>query len=271
MHSQEFNMINIDHGEFMKKIFQFVVFLASLSLVSFFSATAETMPQTNTAVGDFDSIFWWLEYATQQADTITDPNWRDDVYGWLGRAQAMAGDIDGANASASAISNMQNRVYIHMAAAKTSYKKGNMSGYKTSMEQAKSAALSKRSVESAIFMNSNMITTYLDCNDVNGATSYTETLRDNPESPKGYHDVQMAYREIAAHFACNGNIKNADLVLNNNIKPSGKDNALVDIAEACVRKNNIAVAEHFTEKPGTFEKPGKTRDVYLFFFLLAAA
>lgn len=236
-----------NYGGSMKKIFQFVVLTTSLTLVTFFPAIAKTTPQTNATVSDFDSISWWLRYAVEQAGTITDPNCGDDVYGWLGRMQAIAGDIDGANASASAISNMQNRVYIHIAAAKTSYKKGNIAGYKTSIEQAKSTALSKRSVASAIFMNSNMITAYLDCNDVNGAKSYTETLRDNPESPKGYHDVQMAYRKIAGYFACNGNVKDANVIVNDNIKPLGKDNALVEIAETCVRKGKITVAEQFAE------------------------
>ncbi|MBN2455267.1 MAG: hypothetical protein JXB29_01815, partial [Sedimentisphaerales bacterium] len=222
--------------------------ITSLNLITFFPAIAKTTPQANVAVGNFDSISWWLGYAVQQADIITDPNCKDDVYGLLGRMQAMAGDVDGANASASAISNRRGRIYVHIAAAKISYKKGNISGYKKSMEQAKSAALSKGSVESQIFMNSNMIIAYLDCNDVNGATSYTETLRDNPEVQKGYHDVQLAYRKIAAYLACNGNVKDANFVVNNNIKPSGKDAALVEIAETCVRKGNIAVAEQFVER-----------------------
>lgn len=232
-----------NHGGFMKKIFQFVVLL-----VIFFPAIAKTTPQTNVAVGNFDSISWWLGYAVQQADTITDPNCKDDVYGWLGRMQARAGDVDGANTSASAISNMQKRIYVHIAAAKTSYKKGNISGYKKSMEQAKLAALSEKTMEAAIFTNSAMTTAYLDCNDVDGAKSYTETLRDNPEAPKGYHDVQMAYRKIAAYLAWNGNVKDANLVVNDNIKPSGKDAALVEIAETCARKGNIAVAEQFAER-----------------------
>lgn len=237
-----------NHGGFMKNIFQVVILLASFTLVTFFPAIAKTTPQTNVSVGNFDSISWWLGYAVLQADSVTDPNCKDDVYGWLGRMQARAGDVDGANTSASAISNMRKRIYVHIAAAKTSYKKGNISAYKTSMEQAKAAALSKRSVESAIFMNSNMITACLDCNDVNGAKSYTEILRDNPEAPKGYHDVQMAYRKIAAYIAWNGNAKDANLVVNDNIKPSGKDNALVEIAETCVRKGNLPVAEQFVEQ-----------------------
>jgi uncharacterized protein HemY len=239
---------NSDQGGFMKKIFQSVVLPASLTLVTFFPAIAKTTPQTNVAVGNFSSISWWLGYAVKQADMVTDPNCRNDVYGWLGRMQARAGDVNGAMASASAISNRRKRIYVYIAAAKTSYKKGNISGYKKNMEQAKSAALFKESVESHMFMNSNMITAYLDCKDVNEAISYTETLRDNPEVQKGYHDVQLAYRKIAAYLACNGNVKDANFIVNNNIKPSGKDNALVEIAETCVRKGDIAVAEQFAER-----------------------
>ena len=146
-----------NHGGFMKKIFQFVVLLASLILVTIFSAIAKTTPHTNVAVGNINSISWWLGYAVQQADTITDLNCKDEIYGHLGRTQALAGDIDGANASASAISNRGKSVYIHIAAAKTSFKKGNIPGYKKSMEQARSAALAIESVASQIFMNSNMM------------------------------------------------------------------------------------------------------------------
>ena len=223
----------------------FIVLLTSLALVPFLPAAATE---------NYDSISWWLEYAAQQADTITDPNDRNDAYGCLGRIQARVGDVDGATASASAISDRRNRISIYIAAAKTSYKQGNINGYKENMELAKSAALAIESFESQIFMNSNMTTAYLDCNDVNGAISYTETLRDNPEIKKGYHDVSSAYRKIAAHLAWNCNIEDANLIVNNNIKPAGQDNALVGIVETCVRKGNIAVAGQFTEQITRIDK-----------------
>jgi|GEM_PF-2594430 len=231
----------------MKNIFRIVILLTSLTLAAFASAIAETIPQTNTTVSNFDSILWWLGYAVKQANIVTDPNNKDEAYSCLSRIQAIAGDANGAITSASAISNREKRIYAYLAAAKTSYKQGNISGYQKSMEQAKSAALTKGSVESQIFMNSNMIITYLDCNDANGAKSYTETLRDAPEVQKGYHDIQSAYQKIAAYLAVNGNIKDANLIVNNNIKPSGRDAALIEIAETCVRKGNIAVAEQFAE------------------------
>ena len=58
----------------------------------------------------------------------------------------------------------------------------------------------------------------------------------------------MAYRKIAAYFAWNGKIKDADFVVDNNITASEKDVALVEIAETCVRKDNIAIAEQFVER-----------------------
>ena len=232
----------------IKTISQNFVLLISLTLITFCSAIAETIPQTNAAIDNFDSISYWVEYAVKQVDTITDPNCKNDVCGHLSRIQAKIGDVNGANASASAISNKQKRVYAHIAAAKTCYEHGDMSCYQKSIEQAKLAALSEKSMEACIFINSAMINAYLDCNDVNGAKFYTETLRDNPEAPKGYHDVEMAYRGIAAYLAWNGNVKDANLIVNDNIKASGKDAALVEIAETCVRKNNIAIAEQFAER-----------------------
>lgn len=227
----------------MKTILRMVMLPVFLFFFFFLSATAEITPLTNTAIGDSNLKFNWLGYAVQQANAIIDPNCRDDVYNWLGRAQAKAGDIEGANASASAISNLQNRIYVHIATATTAYKNGNVSGYKTSMEQAKSAALLKRRVESAIFANSAMITAYLDCQDVDGAKSYAETLRDNPEAPKGYHDVQLAYRAIATHLALNGNMEDADFIVDTHIQASGKDWALVEMAETCIREGNLGAAE----------------------------
>lgn len=220
----------------MKKIIQFMVLLASLTLVTFFPAIAKTTPQTNAAIGNFDSISWWLGYAVQQADTITDPICKDEICGHLGRAQALAGDVDGANASASAISRLNKRIYVYTFAAKTFYKQGNMSGYKKSIEQAKSAALSDMSIASQIFMNSNVVRAYLDCNDVNGATSYAESIIDHRQK-------QRAYQKIAAYLARNNDIENTDAIVNNIIKASGKDSALVEIAETCIREANLSVAE----------------------------
>ena len=146
---------------------------AFLTLVVSFSAIAETIPQTNTAVSNFDSISWWVEYAVKQADVVTDPNSKEGVCSILSKIQAIRGDANSAIIFASAISNRQKRIYAHVDAAKTFYKNGNISGYQKSMEQAKSTAMSKGSVESQIFIDSAMIIAYLDCNDVNGARSYT--------------------------------------------------------------------------------------------------
>ncbi|MFA6185636.1 MAG: hypothetical protein WC770_00265 [Phycisphaerae bacterium] len=236
-----------DPRKFIKNIFLNLALLISLTLIAFCPAIAETISQTNAAAGNFDSISWWLGYAVKQADIVTDPNNKDEAYSCLSRIQAIAGDANGAITSASAISKRESRIYAHIAAAKTSYKQGNVSGYQKNMEQAKSAALAKGSVESQIFMNGNMIITYLDCNDVNGAKSYTEALKGNTEMHKGYNGVELAYREIAAYLAWNGNIKDTNLIVSNNIEPSGKDAALIEVAETCVRKGNIAVAEQFAE------------------------
>lgn len=213
-----------------------MVLPASLTLVTFFSAIAKTTPQTNVAVGNFDSISWWLEYAVQQTDTITDLNCKDDIWGNLGRAQALAGDVDGANASASAISRLNKRIYVYTFAAKTFYKQGNMSGYKKSIEQAKSAALSDMSIASQIFMNSNVVRAYLDCNDVDGAKSYAESITD-------HRQMQQAYKKIAAYLASNNDIENTNAIVDNITNESGKESALVEIAETCIREANLSVAE----------------------------
>ncbi len=225
----------------MKKIIQFMVLLASLTLVTFFSAIAKTTPQTNAAIGNFDSISWWLGYAVQQADTITDPDCKDEICGHLGRAQALAGDVDGANTSASAILKLNKRIYAYTFAAKTFYKQGNGSGYKKSIEQARSAALSDMSIASRIFMNSNVVRTYLDCNDVNGATSYAESITDQRQT-------QRAYKKIAAYLSRNNDIENTDAIVNNIIEASGKDSALVEIAETCIREGNLVVAERMAAR-----------------------
>ena len=226
----------------MKKSFAFLILRTSLVFVTF-SAIAESKPQTDVAVANFDSISKWLEYAVQQANTITDPNSRDAIYGHLSRVQALAGDVNGANASASAISKSSGRVYVNIFAAKTFYKQGNIPGYQKSIEEAKSAAFLGESIETQIFMHANMVSAYLDCNDVNGAKTYAESVKNNPKIQKGYHDVQSAYRAIASYLAWNGDIKSADDILNDNIKAAGKDAALVEIAETCIRKGNMDVAE----------------------------
>ncbi len=234
-------MENPDQGGFMKKIIQFMVLLASLTLVTFFPAIAKTTPQTNVAVGNSDSISWWLEYAVQQANTITDLDCKNEIYGHLGRAQALAGDVDGANTSASAILKLNKRIYAYTFAAKTFYKQGNGSGYKKSIEQARSAALSDMSIASRIFMNSNVVRTYLDCNDVNGAKSYAESITDQRQT-------QRAYQKIAAHLAHNGNAEDAYAIVNKIIKESGKEIALVEIAETCIREENLVVAEQIVQR-----------------------
>jgi thioredoxin-like negative regulator of GroEL len=217
---------------------QFSVLPACLVLAIIFSVPAKAASQTDV---NLNSTSWWLGCAVKQAADITDPNDKDDIYGHLGRAQALAGDVNGANVSASAISNLSKRVYVYIFAAKTFYKQGNQPGYNKSTEQAKLAALSENKIESQIFINGSMVSAYLDCNDVNGAKSYTESVKVDSEK-------QRAYRTIAAHLACKGNIENADAIVNDIIKESGKEGALLEIAETCVRGGNLAVAEQIAQR-----------------------
>jgi tetratricopeptide (TPR) repeat protein len=219
-----------------KNLLKSAAFLIFLFLVTAFSAFAETASQTNVAQNNYDSTSFWLGYAVRQARTITDPNTKDKIYANLSRGQALAGDINAANVSASAILDTSKRAYAHISAAKTSYKQENIPGYKKSIELAKLAALSEKSIEHQIFVNGNMISTFLDCNDVNGAKSYAESIKDNSEK-------QRAYRAIAAHLARYGDIENADSIINEIIGESGKEGTLLEIAETCVRSGNLAVAE----------------------------
>jgi len=225
----------------MKSIFKFVILPASLTLVTFFPAFAKTTPQTNVAVGNSDSMSWWLGYAVQQAETITDNDCRDEIRGHLARVQALAGDVDGSIASASAISRLNKRIYVYTFAAKTFYKQGNMSGYKKSIEQAKSAALSDMSIESRIFMNSNVVRAYLDCNDVDGAKSYAESITD-------HRQTQQAYKKIAAYLASNNDIENSNAIVDNITNESGKESALVEIAETCIREASLPVAKQMVKR-----------------------
>jgi hypothetical protein len=217
---------------------QFATLLACLVLVIIFSAPAKAVSQTDV---NLNSPSWWLRCAVKQAADITDPNCKDDICGHLGRAQALAEDVDGANSSASLISNLFKRVSINTYAAKTFYKQGNISGYKKSMGQARSAALSEGRIESQLFINGNMISAYLDCNDANGAKSYAESVKNSSEA-------QRAYQAIAAYLACKGSTENTDAIVNGIIKESGKEGALLEIAETCVRGGNLAVAEQLAQR-----------------------
>jgi len=202
---------------------------------------AEAPPQTNTAVANYDSISWWLGYAVPQAEAITDTDCKDEIYGHLGRIQATTGDVDGANLSASAISQINKRIYVYTFSAKSFYKQGNMPGYKKSIEQAKLAALSDMRIETRIFMNSNLIRAYLDCNDVDGATSFAESIKDK-------RLTLQAYKKIAAHLASNNDIENADAIVDNITNESGKESALVEITETCIREANFTVAEQMARR-----------------------
>ena len=222
----------------MKNIIGIMLLAFYLFLVIFTPTVAQASPKSNN---NYDSISWWLDYAVKQVDTITAPDCKDAVYGHLGRAQALAGDVDGANASAAAISTLNTRIYIYNYAAKTFYSQGNMPGYKKSIEQAKSAALSVVHIEHQIFMNSNVIRTYLECKDVDGAKSFTASI--NNRSQK----VQ-AYKKIAAYFACNNDIENTDAILEKIENPAAKETALVEITETCVRKENLPIAEQMAKR-----------------------
>lgn len=221
----------------MRKIFlKSVALLVFLFFVTAFSAFADTASQTDVPQDNYNSASFWLGYAARQASTITDPNAKDKIYANLSRGQTLAGDVNAANVSASAILDTSKRVYAHISAAKTSYKQENIPGYKKSIELAKLAALSEKSIEHQIFVNGNMISAFLDCNDVNGAKSYAESIKDNSEKHR-------AYRAIAAHLARYGDIENADSIINEKIGESRKEGALLEIAETCVRSGNLTVAE----------------------------
>jgi tetratricopeptide (TPR) repeat protein len=224
-----------------KKSSKSEVLLVYWILVTVFLTSAANASQSGVASDNYNSTSFWLGYAAQQANTITDPNTKDEVYANLSRGLALAGDVNAANVSASAILGSYKRALAHISAAKTFYKQENMPGYKKSMELAKAVALSEKSIESQIFVNGNMISAFLDCNDVNGAKSYAESVKNNSEK-------QRAYRTIAAYLACNGNIENANAIVNDIIKASGKQNALLEVAETCIRKGNLAVAEQTAER-----------------------
>jgi len=213
----------------MKNIFQVAILPASLTLVAFFSAIAQTAPPPTD---NFDSTSWWLKYAVQQAAAVTDPNCKDEIYSHLGRVQALAGDIDGANTSASTIANPQKRVYIHIAAANAAYKQKNQPGYKKSIEQAKSVGLNEKNIAFQISINSAVIEACLDCNDIDAALAYAESTKD-----------QWGLQKIAAHLIERNELKRADNIINNNINASGREFALVIAAETGIREGNLPVAE----------------------------
>ena len=221
----------------MRKIFlKSVALLVFLFFVTAFSAFADIAFKTDVPQDNYNSSAFWLQYAVRQAGTITDPNCKNDTYGRLGRAQALTGDVNGANLSASVISDLYKRVIIHTLAAKTFYKQGNISGYKKSMEQARSAAMNAENIGAQIFINGDMVSAYLDCNDVNGAWSYSKSIKVHSEKLR-------SYQTIAAHLARYGDIENADSIINEKIGESRKEGALLEIAETCVRSGNLTVAE----------------------------
>jgi len=217
----------------MRSIFQIAGLPLLLILIIFSSAVALTVSEPND---NLNSPTWWLSYAVQQADDIKVPDCKDDALGYLGRAQALAGDVDGAISSASAISQLNKRIYVYSYAAKTFYKQGNTSGYKKSIEHARLAALSDMRIETRIFMNSKVVRTYLDCNDVDGARSFTAALKNSSQE-------LQANKKIAAYLACNNDIGNTDAILNSITSKGRKETTLVEIAETCVRKGKLSIAE----------------------------